>query len=187
MSQQELLKQTVLALESTGVPYMITGSHASSLQGQPRATHDIDLAVQLDVEVVPSLLRHFPADTFYVSESAAIEAAQTAGMFNIVNTTTGDKVDFWVVSGASYDRERFARRQQLQFLNQRIWVISPEDTILSKLLWAKQSGGSEKQFSDALAVYEFQRESLDEHYLDHWAFLLDLNDALNRLRKDASR
>lgn len=175
-----------MALESAGVPYMITGSHASSLQGQPRATHDIDFAVQLDARVVTSLLSHFPAEQFYVSEPAAIEAARTAGMFNVVNTMTGDKVDFWVVSGASYDKQRFARRQQIQFLGHKIWVISPEDTILSKLLWAKQSGGSEKQFKDALAVYEFQRGILDEAYLDHWAFLLDLMDALKRLKNDAA-
>lgn len=164
---------------------MITGSHASSLQGQPRATHDIDLAVQLEVDAVHPLLQHFSGNQFYVSETAAMEAARTAGMFNVVNTTTGDKVDFWVVSSSSYDRERFSRRQRLRFLDYDVWVISAEDTILSKLLWARNAGGSEKQFHDALTVYAFQHGILDERYLDHWAFLLELTEQLRRVRAEA--
>jgi hypothetical protein len=47
MSQSELLKKTIAALEAANTPYMLTGSFASSLQGEPRLTHDIDLVVAI--------------------------------------------------------------------------------------------------------------------------------------------
>ncbi len=39
-------------------------------------------------------------------------------------------------------------------------------TILAKLRWAKLSGGSEKQFTDALRVFEVQAGELDLDYLE---------------------
>jgi len=40
VSQSELLKKTIGALNSSQIPYMLTGSIASSIQGEPRSTHD---------------------------------------------------------------------------------------------------------------------------------------------------
>ena len=41
MSQQELLKKVVLTLDQNDIDYMLTGSLVSSMQGEPRLTHDI--------------------------------------------------------------------------------------------------------------------------------------------------
>ena len=111
MVEQELLVKLVRTLESSNIPYMLTGSYVSSLQGQPRSTHD---------------------------------------------------------------KSRFGRRKVVRFLNFEICVSSPEDTILAKLLWAKQSGGSHKQLLDAIAVYELQGEFLDKGYLVEWVKSLEL-------------
>jgi len=67
----------------------------------------------------------------------------------------------------------------------RIAVSSPEDTILAKLRWAKLSGGSEKQFTDALRVYEVQFETLDMDYLQSWAKKLGVDPLLQKLQKEA--
>ena len=64
-------------------------------------------------------------------------------------------------------------------------VSAPEDTILSKLRWAKLSGGSEKQFIDALRVYEVQSETLDINYINEWAAKLDVAAIWKRLQQDA--
>ena len=60
MSQQELLKKIVGALDRVGIEYMLTGSFASSLQGEPRSTHDIDFVVALQLKAVKELVRVFP-------------------------------------------------------------------------------------------------------------------------------
>ena len=61
MSQQELLNRVVAVLESQGVPYMVTGSIVSSLQGEPRASHDIDFVVALTPAGIPRLAASFRA------------------------------------------------------------------------------------------------------------------------------
>jgi hypothetical protein len=70
-------------------------------------------------------------------------------------------------------------------LGLRLQVSAPEDTILAKLRWAKLAGGSEKQFTDALRVYETQREKLDHGYLNHWAAQLGVESLWGQLQANA--
>lgn len=89
-------------------------------------------------------------------------------MFNVIDMVEGDKVDFWMLTKEPFDRSRFGRRYPEQVFGLQHQVSSPEDTILAKLLWCKLSGGSEKQFRDALRVYEVQARLLDLGYLAKW-------------------
>ncbi len=182
MSQSELLIEAVRALESAGVGYLLSGSLASSIQGEPRATHDIDLVIEIDVRVVDALAKAFGADAYYFDPLAALAALDARGMFNLINTKTGDKVDFWALTDSAFDVSRFSRRIGARVFGAMIDVSSPEDTILQKLKWADASGGSEKQVRDALGVYEFNRGSLDEAYLDTWASELGVSALLQGLR-----
>ena len=106
-------------------------------------------------------------------------------MFNLIQTTTGDKVDFWPLTGEAFDRRRFARRRVVEALGLRLSVSSPEDTILMKLRWSKASGGSEKQLVDALRVYEVQAGGLDLQYLRDWAARLGVADLLAEVVRQA--
>ena len=169
MSQQELLKEVVQALDRIGCPYMITGSVVSSLQGEPRSTHDIDLVVSIRPDQVGQLVEAFPAPRFYLDESAVRDAIRGHEMFNLIDSREGSKVDFWMLTDDPYDQSRFSRKYEEEFDCLKIQVSSPEDTILAKLILAKLSGGSEKQFMDALRIYEIQFEKLDKGYMEYWA------------------
>lgn len=94
-------------------------------------------------------------------------------------------VDFWLLTDQPFDRSRFPRRYAEDLLGMRVMVSSPEDTILAKLRWAKLSGGSEKQFTDALRVYEVQFGKLDLGYLRDWAKRLGVLRMLERLEREA--
>lgn len=108
MSQQDLLRRVVEALERAGVDYMLTGSFVSSLQGEPRATHDIDVVGAMDKAAVRTLVDAFPPPEFYLNEEAAYSAIATQGMFNLIAITEGDKVDFWLLTEDPSDqREAF--------------------------------------------------------------------------------
>ncbi|MCI0464928.1 MAG: hypothetical protein L0Z62_49030 [Gemmataceae bacterium] len=74
MSQQELLTRVVQVLDAAGIDYMVTGSLASSLQGEPRSTHDIDLVVALTPEGAEALLKAFPPPAYYLAEAAIRDA-----------------------------------------------------------------------------------------------------------------
>ena len=185
MSQQELLIRVVRALDDAGIGYMVTGSLVSSLQGEPRATHDIDFVISIDDEAAGRLAAAFPPPRYHLDAESIREAIRNGDMFNLIDVESGDKADFWLLTDDAFDRERFSRRQYDEISGARIAVSSPEDTILMKLKWAVLSGGSEKQYADALRVYEVQSGSLDMEYLGNWAQRLGLSELLGKLEGEA--
>lgn len=174
MSQQKLLADVIHVLEMTGSQHMVTGSFASSLQGEPRLTHDIDLVVSIPPSAVSTLMRTFPPPEYSLSEESIFEAISNKTMFNLLHGTEGDKVDFWMLTDEPFDVSRFNRRRKIEALGIHLWVSSPEDTILAKLRWSRMSGGSEKQLTDAVRVFEVQQEILDVKYLRDWVLALEL-------------
>lgn len=185
MSQPELLKRVVTVLEGAGIDYMVTGSIASSLQGEPRASHDIDVVVSVGESAVDVLLEAFPPPDFYLSADAIRDAIRDRSMFNLLHLSEGEKVDFWLFTDSPFDRSRFARKYQETAFGIALRVSRPEDTILAKLHWCRLAGGSEKQLTDALRVYEVQGAALDLTYLEGWAHELGLEPLWNELKAKA--
>jgi len=182
MSQSELLELVIPTLNELGIESMITGSIASSIQGEPRSTHDIDLVVHIPLHAIAPLLAAFPLPDYLLQESAIREAIRNRSMFNLLSLKDGEKVDFWIRTDEPFDQSRFARRRSIQIGALAVNVSTPEDTILAKLRWSKLSGGSEKQLQDALRVYEVQSETLDLAYLVDWAQRLKVEDDLQRIQ-----
>jgi len=164
---------------------MLTGSVASSALGDPRSTHDIDLVVSVLPGDASALLKAFPPPHYYLDESAIASAIQHRSMFNLLDTTAGDKVDFWILTDDPFRQSAFARRRPLDIAGLPVMTSTPEDLILAKLHWAKESGGSEKQFNDALGVYELQFPTLDLDYIRKWAAQLQVQDLWQRLQSQA--
>src|SRR5215210_1932872 len=164
MLQPKLLIKVLTLLEENHIDYMVTGSLVSSMQGEPRATHDVDILVNINHTIIPFLVEAFTPPDYYISETAIEDAIRHKSMFNLLDTTEGDKVDFWILTDEPFDQSRFARKYEEKVLGVSMKMSTPEDTILMKLRWAKLSGGSEKQFTDALRVYEFQYGKLDIGY-----------------------
>ncbi len=185
MSQSELLKTAVRGLEAAKIDYMLTGSVVSSMQGQPRATHDIDVVVAMQPSDVTAIQRIFPDPPFYMSESAIAQALKHCTQFNVIDTGSGDKIDFWMLTDSPFDQSRFSRKARQPLFGMPMLTSMPEDTILQKLAWAKQSGGSERQFNDAKAVLEIQHAALDLIYLNEWAQRLDISELWLRLKDEA--
>lgn len=186
MAQQDLLTYAIRTLDAAGIEYMVTGSIVSSLQGEPRSTHDIDVIVAIQSRHADAILTAFARPRYYVDAGAIQEAIETGGMFNVLDTHEGDKIDFWMLTESDFDRSRFARRYAEDVLGIKITVSSPEDTILAKLSWARMSGGGERYVRDALGVYQVQEASLDSAYLNEWAERLGVTDLLARVKRDAS-
>jgi hypothetical protein len=185
MSQQELLRKVIRVLKRADVDYMVTGSIVSSLQGEPRATHDIDLIVDIQPADVRAIVESFQPPDYYLDEDTILEAIQRKTMFNLIDINNGDKVDFWILTEEPFDQSRFNRRYVEQTEEIEFQVSRPEDTILAKLRWAALSGGSEKQFTDALRVYEVQFSELDVPYIEHWIRQLALESFWERLVAEA--
>src|SRR3989338_4145717 len=185
MSQQELLKKVIQALEENRIEYMVTGSVASSLYGEPRSTHDIDMVVAINKTDAGRLTRVFHPGRFYLDEESILAAIENQDMFNLVDVAEGGKLDFFLLTNDPFDQSRFARRQKEKVMGFNMQVSSPEDTILMKLKWAKLSGGSEKQFTDALRIFEVQSKNLDMGYLEIWVKKLGLEPLWKDLKAKA--
>ena len=185
MSQQELLTEVLRALNSLGTPYMLTGSIVSSMQGEPRATHDLDVVVVLDAADVERVVGASPPPRYYVDAVDARESVLRQSMFNVIDMADGGKADFWMLTSEPFDLPRFARRRRETLFGVPAYLSSAEDTILAKLRWSRLSGGSEKQFGDALRVYEVQRPGLDLRYLEAWVEELGVRDLWSRLLAEA--
>jgi hypothetical protein len=99
MSQQELLSRVVTILNDLEIDYMMTGSYVSSMQGEPRSSHDVDLVVALAENKAHQLFQAFPESEYYLSMAAIQEAIRERRMFNLLEMETGHKVDFWVLTG----------------------------------------------------------------------------------------
>ncbi|MFH0794185.1 MAG: hypothetical protein V2A74_09160 [bacterium] len=133
---------------------MITGSIASSLQGEPRSTHDIDLVIAIREEDINRIVASFPSPAYYLDRESVVRAVENRKSFNVIVQSESTKLDFWLLTDDPFDRSRFSRKYAEHFAGSKVYVSRREDTILAKLRWSKLSGGSEKQFADALRVYE---------------------------------
>jgi hypothetical protein len=68
VGMDDLLRRLVGILERLELPYLITGSMASTLYGDPRFTNDIDVVVDLPPGRVSAFCSAFPAPEFYLDE-----------------------------------------------------------------------------------------------------------------------
>ncbi len=173
--QHDLLAKVTAALDTAGVPYMVTGSFASSFHGEPRMTQDIDLVVDPDVTTIALFVEQFDPSRFYIDD--AVAATMRRDMFNIVEVKTGWKVDLIIRKDRPFSAEEFRRRIPGLVSGVPAFVASAEDTILSKLEWSKASG-SERQVRDVVAILQVQRSTLDFPYLERWAAELGVADQL---------
>ncbi len=87
------MEKLAVCLENNGIPYMMTGSIASSLHGEPRSTHDIDVLVQIKKTDITKLRAAFPAPRYYMDQVDAEQAIDERTMFNLIDSLEGDKVD----------------------------------------------------------------------------------------------
>jgi hypothetical protein len=77
-----------------------------------------------------------------------------------------------------------SRRIEGDLLGARVFVASPEDTVISKLEWAKQGGGSQLQLRDVSGILQLRGNELDIAYIERWVAELDLGELWRSVRGD---
>ncbi|PJC47632.1 MAG: hypothetical protein CO034_01770 [Parcubacteria group bacterium CG_4_9_14_0_2_um_filter_35_11] len=182
-SQEKLLIKIVKILNNLKIKYFITGGFAVSVWGRPRATFDIDIVVKLiKPQAIPltRALRKISKEG-YADENMIKEAIQHKGEFNFIDPSSGLKVDFWVVEEKISAPPEFENRKLKKINNQNVYFISPEDLILSKLQWYKQTQSS-RHSEDIQSVLKISGKKLNMKYLKKWAEKLGLLEIFNELK-----
>lgn len=167
----EFLRVLIGFFEKYKIPYMLSGSMASSLYTGPRYTRDFDFVVHLKPSDVPALMDYFK-DDYYCDKDAVTDAIKRKSMFNIIDHRSNFKADFIVLKDTIFEDEKFARRRPEKFLDFSVSVISAEDLLLSKLQWI-QNIVSETQKTDIILLSKLAE--LDWKYINKWIKTLNLN------------
>ena len=171
------------ALERCGVSYVVGGSLASSVSGEPRSTLDVDLVVAMtEADVEPFLATL--GGSFHADDRALRRAVRQRSSVNLFHRATSTKVDLFIAGGSPLDRQAMRRRVRLQVASgpdRFLYVYAPEDILLQKLRWYRLGGEvSDRQWRDILGIVLVQEHRLDEEYLRDGARLLDVTDLLDR-------
>jgi hypothetical protein len=167
MTEEKLLLKIGKILTKLKIPYVITGGFAVSVWGKPRYTADIDVVIELLPEKLDKLAENLLLidKNIYLSKEAMREALEKKGEFNFIHPQTGLKVDFWIAKD-DFEKLKIKRRVLKKFGKQKIAFITPEDLILSKLMWYKESESS-KQLEDIKSIFEISKVNLK--YIKYWA------------------
>ncbi len=166
----ELLEKICRIMDRLHVPYMLSGSVAMNLYAEPRTTQDIDVIVEMMVDDIPNFIKLLD-DQFYYAEDAIYEAVQRKSMFNVIDFQSGMKVDMIMRSRDFFEQEKFHNRRKTNYQGIDLWIISPEDLVISKLRWIQELQ-SEKQKSDIANL--LSTEGLNLEYIRRWCNLLNL-------------
>lgn len=172
----DFLARLVAKLGSAGVPHMVVGSFASSLHGVPRSSQNLDLVIDPQPASLRRLLADLPPGEYYADTDAALDAFQRRSQFNVIDMATAWKADLIVRKARPFSVEEMRRRVEGDLFGVRVSVASPEDTVISKLEWAKQGGGNELQLRDASGILQLHGGSLDAGYMERWVAELGLQD-----------
>lgn len=161
-AEPDLIQIFVSRINKMGCNYMLTGSVAAVLYGEPRLTHDIDIVIELDPIHLSALPSIFSGDSFSVPpiEVLRLESQRAVrGHCNIIHFESGLKADLYFLGHDPLHRWAMERRRELTIDSERVWIAPPEYVILKKLQYFKE-GGSEKHLRDIRLMLEHSIEMI---------------------------
>lgn len=165
-------------IEPLKIEYMLTGSLAMMLYSNYRMTADIDIVIALKYEDADRIINAFEPD-YYVPHDRVRDAIAREFMFNVIHQETAFKIDLVIKKSNEFQQIAFERRKKKDFHGKEISVITLEDLIVSKLLWARKSL-SEKQLTD---VENLMQEKFDVDYIENWTRKLKLEDLYKKCQE----
>ncbi len=154
-------------LEKENIPYMIVGSVAAMVYGEPRMTHDMDVVIDLFPADVNKIAILFPLKEFYCPPEEVLKSEiVNRGQFNLIHHESGLKIDFMIRKISAHSVEEFKRRKKVPFWKGiHVYLATPEDIIIKKLNFYRE-GGSEKHIRDIRGI--LAETELDQVYLKNW-------------------
>lgn len=165
MAPDELLRHLVEALEALDLRYAIGGSMASIVYGEPRATLDIDVVVDLAARDAARLKDSLEPHGFVLDDRAARDAIRDRRQFKVLHPESGMKVDVFVM-GDVVERSQIERRRRLAALPGLTATFSPPEELIVKKLEYHASGGGDKHLRDIASMLVISGEEIDRERIE---------------------
>jgi hypothetical protein len=170
MPEPDLIELFAQPLNRLNIRYMVSGSVAAMLYGEPRVTHDIDFVVVLRLADVARLAETFVSPEFYIPPSEVIRAEllrDLRGHFNLIHMASGLKADFYLTGRDELHAWAFQLARSYPVGPVSITLAPPEYVVVRKLEYYRE-GSSEKHLRDIRAMLEVSGGQLDRPALEDW-------------------
>jgi len=179
LGYSEFVMLVLEALEAADVPYLIGGAVAAWAWGEPRATRDLDLVIQIpkgsEVKLSKEMEKRdmlLPADII----QDRLKDHSGDDHLNAIHGSSGYKADLYLVKEGDRFRNEAFRRRVLVDLGPglgELYLHTPEDLIIYKLQYYNVSQQS-KHISDIASIVQTMGDKLDTHYIQKWVAENDL-------------
>ena len=185
MPEANLFLMFTQRLNTLGVSYMVSGSVAVIVYGEPRLTDDVDLIVVLEQGHIARLPEVFPPGEFYCPpvEAIAVEMArEQRGHFNIIHHETGFKADVYLSGRDPLHSWGLARARQLE-LEGQVFVVAPPEYVIVRKLEYYREGGSEKHLRDIRSMLNTSPEAIHSAELEQQIAARGLREAWRQVHE----
>ncbi|MEW6026363.1 MAG: DUF6036 family nucleotidyltransferase [Planctomycetota bacterium] len=162
---RSLVANTIKLLSENKIPYVTIGGLASDVWGRPRKTLDIDIVVQIGPEKAESFLNLAEKYHFRFDYPTALKQITNMGMCRLFY---GDYHSDIIMGYSEFEQGVFDRKRKVRILGRDVWVASPEDVILYKLLSNRPIDQS-----DVENIVAAQGSKLDVGYLKKRAAIMN--------------
>jgi len=184
------LKLILDALKAAKVEYLIGGAIAEWAWGEPRATQDLDIVINLPIKAVGRFSKELENRDMLVPADIILDALMEVRAdipLNAIHMYSGLKADLYLMRDGDELRESAFQRRLLVNYGPpigEVYVHSPEDLILYKLMYLGLSG-QPKHARDIGAILKAKKDQLDYGYIDGWVDRLGLNSLWMALKDDS--
>lgn len=163
MPEHNLFRIFVSRFNNLSILYMITGSVASIIYGEPRLTNDIDLVIDMCAEEVETFADTFPIEDFYCPppEVIRVEIGRSQrGHFNLIHHATGFKADIYAAGRDELHSWGLKNRRPVEFEGEKFWLAPVEYVILRKLEYYRE-GETEKHLRDISGILAISTDEIN--------------------------
>jgi hypothetical protein len=183
MTLEELVQRLIVALDASGISYVLVGSLSSNYYGVSRSTQDADIVVSCPAGKITELLRAL-GEEFERDPQMAFETVTATSKVLLRVKQTGFQVEVFFLSNDEHDQQRFTRRRRVNVFGREAFLLSVEDVLVTKLRWLHLAG-RRKDEDDIRAVMRIQQNSVDWPYVESWCDRHGTRELLDRLRQES--
>ncbi len=176
----DFLKIILETLEATRVEYLIGGAIAEWAWGEPRATQDLDIVINLPIKAVGRFSKELERRNMLVPADIILDTMMEDRAdipLNAIHIYSGLKADLYLMrDGDELRQSAFQRRTKVDYGPPigEVFIHSPEDLILYKLMYLGLSE-QPKHARDIGAILRAKKDQLDYGYIEEWVNRLGLN------------